>query len=239
MKKIKAINVRTMTLSELSGFGREILELSETSLLVTEQVILEDYRSAFNALNAALTACGEKFGQAIFDADHEADQAYSYVNSILQINATHFKTERVEAAKACLEVFARYDNPTRLPYSQEYGILHNLLADMEALPASTLQLAQIDEWLSELRRRYEVVVGLMADKVQAKAQAECGAVKAARSSFEDSYHTFVDKVYAMSLLHNDANHTSLIDQINALIDDKRAAKKAGATVAAKKKAVEE
>ncbi len=222
MKFIQSYSLAHMTNSTLAGYCNEILVLAEQTLPNSEYGIADGYRDAIEEFNRQLRLETVKYQEPIESADASTDQAYNAISSQAKLNTQHFSPEVRSAAESVLEVLGRYDNPTRKRYSDASVIILNVIASLEELGPETLRLAMVDGWFAELKRRNSEFAAMRAEKVAAKAGIEVGSTKRAREALIEIYRDMVNKLNAVITLHPDEAHVNLANQINELIDHRRA-----------------
>ena len=133
-------------------------------------------------------------------------------------------------AEQCKAVFDKYGDPTKLAQTEESGVLHNLLQDLEALPIAEINFSV---WVEDLKYKEEQFLAAAAQRTEADAARQVGIVKETRTAAEAAYRSLVDTVNALAMINGDAEYATFIDHVNAMIERQKAISKARATRAKK------
>lgn len=233
MQKIKSFNVTLLTYHALASYCSEV-ESHIISLLLPEHLaLIDEFSVSLSAFKDILASNVEKFGEAIQEADKQADAAWSAISAQLTLNVNHYEDSVCEAARTVLDVFDKVPNPTKLAYVEEYARLEALLKQLSAIPSETLRLAMVDGWIEELRRRVDAFNALRATKTQVRSEIETGAGKKARQALIDAYRDMIESLNAMMHISKSEDIASAAQRINELIDSNRTAMKAKKSVNAK------
>jgi len=225
MKKLKTIKLKDLRNDEVQGFCEKVIRVMEETGTLEEIALISDLKKAHEAFIAAVTKDGISFGDAIQKADSLADQAWSCINTLLKVNMLHFKDEIREAASTIYTAFAAYDNPTNLPYIEEYARMARIINALEAQPAELLERAMIADWFEELKRRCDDFNKCMDAKQDAKASKVIGAAAAARDDIYNAWSDFVEVFNASLVLSKPPTLAQIRDSINTLIDERNQALK--------------
>lgn len=135
------------------------------------------------------------------------------------------------AAKALID---KYGDPTDKPQTEESGILHNLIQDLENGKEGSFPNLQVDVWLTDLKNKNQRFLDFSKMRTEEEAARQVGIVKEKILLVNEAYRKLIDTVNAMVLLNGEAKFTSFIDQMNILIDRQKTVLKARATNSAKK-----
>ena len=129
--------------------------------------------------------------------------------------------------------------------SEESGVLHNLLQDLEAFDSSKRTSLALDVWITDLKtkeeaflaaaaaRTEEAFLAAAAARTEADAARQVGIVKETRTAAEAAYRSLVDTVNALAMINGDAAYATFIDHVNAMIERQKAISKARSTRAKK------
>lgn len=229
MKKIKSFRLGPFTHHALVSFCSEVESHVKASLPVENVALCDGFSESLRAFKDVLASSVETFSEDILEADRRADGAWSAINTLLNLNVSHYDDAVCEAARTVLDVFDNIPNPTRLAYAEEYARLESLLTQLSAIPLETLRTAMVDGWIDELRRRVDAFNELRRTKTQTRSEIETGASKKARQALIDAYRDLVDTLNAMQLLSKSEAFERIAQHINELIDANRAAMKAKKT----------
>ena len=145
-------------------------------------------------------------------------------------------TEAVATASGkARDIVEKYGDPTDLAQTEETGVIHNVLADINALEEEDKEQSGILPWynkLSELQAAFEA-----ADRQRAKAEGAKtkGVIKQARLEAEAAYRNLVKVVNAAVIFNGEAPYTEFIDEVNAQMERQGAISDRRDTLNAKKK----
>ena len=240
MKKIKTISLTSLRVEE--DFGFQKLVLAETENLPSEETpsaqtaVVTAFATAFNAFDTALKASATNPATAsATDADVERDQSWRAANAYVKAMCSHPTADIANAASEAKSLFDKYGDPTSLAQTEESGILHNLLQDLEAFDSAKRTSLNLDVWITDLQAKEDAFLAAAAERTEADAARQVGIVKETRTAADAAYRSLVDTVNALALLNGDAEYGTFIDHVNAVIDRQKAILKARQTNNAKKK----
>ena len=238
MKKITTINLTRLRTEEDFGFLK--LVLAETENLPGEETpsiltaAVNSFETAFNAFDAALKASATNPATAsATDADVERDQSWRGINAYVKAMCSHPTDDVASAATEAKSLFDKYGDPTSLAQTEESGVLHNLLQDLEAFDSSKRTSLALDVWITDLKTKEEAFLAAAARRTEADAARQVGIVKETRTAAESAYRSLVDTVNALAMINGDAEYATFIEHVNAVIERQKAISKARATRAKK------
>ena len=238
MKKIKTISLTSLRVEEDFGFLK--LVLAETANLPEEETpsiltaAVNSFETAFNAFDAALKASATNPATAsATDADVERDQSWRGINAYVKAMCNHPTDDVASAATEAKSLFDKYGDPTSLAQTEESGVLHNLLQDLEAFDSSKRTSLALDVWIADLKTKEEAFLAAAARCTEADAARQVGIVKETRTAAEAAYRSLVDTVNALAMINGDTAYATFIDHVNAMIERQKAISKARATRAKK------
>ena len=235
MKKITTINLTRLRTEEDFGFLK--LVLAETENLPAEETpsiltaAVNSFETAFNAFDAALKASATN--PATASADVERDQSWRSINAYVKAMCSHPTDDVASAATEAKSLFDKYGDPTSLAQTEESGVLHNLLQDLEAFDSSKRTSLALDVWITDLKTKEEAFLAAAARRTEADAARQVGIVKETRTAAESAYRSLVDTVNALAMINGDAEYATFIEHVNAVIERQKAISKARATRAKK------
>ena len=128
----------------------------------------------------------------------------------------------------------KYGDPTDKPQTEESGILHNLIQDLENGKEGSFPNLQVDVWLTDLKNKNQRFLDFSKMRTEEEAARQVGIVKEKILLVNEAYRKLIDTVNAMVLLNGETKFVSFIDQMNILIDRQKTVLKARATNSAKK-----
>ena len=145
----------------------------------------------------------------------------------------HPTAEVAANAAEAKSLFDKYGDPTKLAQTEESGVLHNLLQDLEALDSSKRTALNLDVWITDLKTKENAFLAAAAQRTETDAARQVGIVKETRTAAEAAYRSLVDTVNALAMINGDAEYATFIDHVNAMIERQKAISKARTTRAKK------
>ena len=235
MKKIKNYGVTTLHVEELFGYLKQVetetanLPIGEDerpgglSVMAATDSVLEtkvnEFTTAVDAFDDALKASATNPATATATAADDArDASWRGGNNYLTAMCAHPDAEIAAYAAEAKSLYDKYGDPTKLAQTEESGVLHNLLQDLEALDSS----------------KRTALNAAAAERTEADAARQVGIVKETRTAAEAAYRSLVDTVNALAMINGDAEYATFIDHVNAMIERQKAISKARVTRAKKK-----
>lgn len=244
MKKIQTIGLSSLRVEEDFGFLKLIV--AETAALPAPEA--EGASASLTAAVTALTTAFTAFDTALKDsastpsatlateADTARDNAWRAANNYLKAMTAHPTTDVARSAAEAETLFDKYGDPTKLPQTEESGVLHNLLQDLKALDSARLTAIAFDAWLTQLEACEDAFLSAVAQRTEEEAARQVGIVKESRQAADTAYRSLTDLVNALAVVNGDAPYATFIDHVNAIIDRQKSVLKARATNNSKKKA---
>ena len=244
MKKITTINLTRLRTEEDFGFLK--LVLAETENLPAEETpsiltaAVNSFETAFNAFDAALKASATNPATAsATDADVERDQSWRGINAYVKAMCNHPTDDVASAATEAKSLFDKYGDPTSLAQTEESGVLHNLLQDLETFDSSKRTSLALDVWITDLKTKEEAFLAAAARRTEADAARQVGIVKETRTAAEAAYRSLVDTVNALAMINGDADYATFIEHVNAVVERQKGILKARKTRNEKEDTTEE
>ena len=220
--------------------------LAETENLTSEETpaaqttAVNAFETAFDAFDAALKASATNPATAsATDADVERDQLWRSINAYVKAMCNHPTDDVASAATEAKSLFDKYGDPTSLAQTEESGVLHNLLQDLEAFDSSKRTSLALDVWIADLKTKEEAFLAAAAERTEADAARQIGIVKTTRTAAEAAYRSLVDTVNALAMINGDADYTTFIDHVNAVVERQKGILKARKTRGEKEDTTEE
>ena len=254
MRKILTLNVKQLRTEECFGYLKQVVaetanlpiqEETETpsvvSVLSTTDSILEtkvnEFTTATDAFDDALKASDTNPATAkATAADDARDAAWRGANNYAAAMCAYPDADLRAIAEQCKAVFDKYGDPTKLAQTEESGVLHNLLQDLEAFDSSKRTSLALDVWITDLKTKEEAFLAAAAERTEADAARQVGIVKETRTAAEAAYRSLVDTVNALAMINGDTDYATFIDHVNAMIERQKAISKARSTRAKKEDA---
>ena len=214
MKRIKSIGLMSFSSEALAAYCADVERLARTYL---KEGLYGEFSQAFVSMRMEWADAAESASAKIDAADAAADLAWNAIYAQLRINIAHYDADVQNSAFRVLSAFSKINDPTRLPYGEEYAQLNCLLGLLDEVPAETRRLAMVDGWIEELRKRVERVCSLLADHSEDGVTA-----KETRLSLIDAYDRMIHNIHSLAGTDEttaDAAVISFIDAMNMTIDD--------------------
>lgn len=236
MSKIQSLNLSVLRNEESYGFLQQVKAETKSLTDATIESVIDSFNTALDDFDKALKE-SEKLPSVARarECDAERDTAWSGLNAYCKTVATYHPDPDVKAASQnAYDIVLKYGNPIRLPQTQESGVLHNLLQDLNALPAEERTKAALDVWINHLSECENKFLTAVGERTAEEAARINGIVKQTRIAAEAAYRKLVEVVNALNGLLAEADYTTFIDHVNALIDRQKTILKARSTNSAKK-----
>ena len=100
------------------------------------------------------------------------------------------------AAKALID---KYGDPTDKPQTEESGILHNLIQDLENGKEGSFPNLQVDVWLTDLKNKNQRFLDFSKCVPKKRLPRQVGIVKEKILLVNEAYRKLIDTVNAMVL----------------------------------------
>lgn len=236
MKAIKKFDLSRLRTEEDFGLQKRIEALTALLTAETDAAMVAAYKAALAAFDEALKGSSvNPHSAAVTRADERADAAWSGLNAQVKAVLGHPAEARRAIAAEAYALIEKYGNITRMAFNEEYGRMHNLLQDFEALGAEKQKQIFADEWVAELRTSYDQFTDAYAAKTAEDSTRVTGRVKEARTAADEAFRLLAGRVNALALLNGEQGYAEFIDQVNAIMDQARATLAARNTRAQKSK----
>ena len=248
------MNIARLRTEECFGYLKQVVaetenlpiqEETETpsvvSVLSTVDSVLktkvDEFITSYDAFDDALKASSTNPATATATAtDNARDAAWRGANNYLTAMCDHPTAEVAANAAEAKSLFDKYGDPTKLAQTEESGILHNLLQDLEAFDSTKRTSLALDVWITDLKTKEEAFLAAAAERTEADAARQVGIVKTTRTAAEAAYRSLVDTLNALAMINGDTAYATFIDHVNAMIERQKAISKARSTRAKKEDA---
>ena len=250
MKKITILNMTRLRTEESFGYLKQILAETSNLPLETEspgglsilaatdtvlQAKVDEFTTAYNAFDTALKTSAVNPATATATATDEArDLSWRGISAYVKAMCAHPTADIAAAAIEAKSLFDKYGDPTKLAQTEESGVLHNLLQDLEAFDSAKRTSLNLDVWIADLKAKEEAFLAAAAQRTEADAARQVGIVKETRTAAEAAYRSLVDTVNALAMINGDTDYATFIDHVNAMIERQKAISKARVTLRRKK-----
>ena len=212
--------------SALSGSGEVINAMLEAPI--------NAFEAAYQAFDVALESSTADSAEA--KAYEELrDRLWRSNNAYIKAMTAHPNPELAAIAERLKAEFDKYGDVTYLPVVQESGALHNLIQDIQAIPAQDRSKIHYEEWFNALDTAENNYLVAVASRTDVRSEKEVGAVKRTRIEAEAAYTHLVEVVNLLAKVEGDTAYLPFINRMNVLIAEQRSTLKARQTRASKAK----
>ena len=251
MKQLSTLNIARLRTEECFGYLKQV-ETETASLPIQEETETPSVVSVLSATDSILETKVNEFTTAVdtFDdalkasdtnpatakataTDDARDASWRGANNYTAAMCAHPDAEVAANAAEAKSLFDKYGDPTKLAQTEESGVLHNLLQDLEAFDSSKRTSLALDVWITDLKTKEEAFLAAAVARTEADAARQVGIVKETRTAAEAAYRSLVDTVNALAMINGDAAYATFIDHVNVMIERQKAISKARSTRAKK------
>lgn len=205
MKQLSALNIARLRTEESFGYQKQVV--AETANLPNEEpsgaqtAAVTTFKTNVNAFDDALKASATNPATATATATDDArDASWRGSNNYLTAMCAHPDAEIAAYAAEVKSLYDKYGDPTKLAQTEESGVLHNLLQDLEALESSKRTALNLDVWITDLKTKENAFLAAAAQRTEADAARQVGIVKETRTAAEAAYRSLVDTVNALAMI---------------------------------------
>ena len=235
MAAIQKLDLTRLHTEEAFAFFQ--LVQSETQYLTDDltKSSVEQFKTTVSDFDGALKESASVPSAALVsELDAKRDFACNGIFAMGRVMATYHPDSDVRATwQKAYDAMRKYGNPAELSQTEESGIIHNLLQDLNAIPTDELRYAGADVWIESLDSVESEFLAAVASRTVEEAARVNGIVKQTRQAAEAAYRTLVALVNALAGV-NAADYADFISHLNVLIDRQKTVLKTRATLSAKK-----
>ena len=205
------------------------------------EVINAMLEAPINAFETAVRAFDETLENSTADSaeakayEELRDRLWRSNNAYIKAMTAHPNPELAAIAERLKAEFDKYGDVTYLPVVQESGALHNLIQDIQAIPAQDRSKIHYEEWFNALDTAENNYLAAVASRTDVRSEKEVGAVKRTRIEAEAAYTHLVEVVNLLAKVEGDTAYLPFINRMNVLIAEQRSTLKARQTRASKAK----
>ena len=258
MKKIKTISLTSLRVEEDFGFLKLILAetanlpgqeedepgLPEVQSVKTSNPVLANavttFTDAFNTFDAALkTSDSNPSTATAANADALRDSAWRATNAYVKAMCNHPTADIAANAAEAKSLFDKYGDPTSLAQTEESGVLHNLLQDLNAISEEKRTTLSLDVWIADLQTKEDAFLAAVAQRTEEEAARQVGIVKEKRTAADAAYRSLADTVNALAMIEGDAEYAVFIEHVNVVVERQRTILRARTTRGKKEDTTEE
>ena len=196
MSKIQNLNLSALRNEEAFGFLQQVQAETKYLTDATIESIIDNLTTSLEEFDKALKESDKLPSVALArECDTARDTAWSGLNAYCKAVATYHPDADVKAtAQKTYDIVLKYGNPIRLPQTQESGVLHNLLQDLNALPAEDRTKAALDAWINHLSECENNFLAAVGERTVEESARINGIVKQTRTATEAAYRKLVEVV---------------------------------------------
>lgn len=215
----------------------EISLLAEGRSSALLDTTLGSYNAAVDGLDKALKESDSiPAASTAANADTQRDIAWRGANTYVKAMTAHPAEATRTVAMEAKSLFDKYGDPTNKAQTEESGVLHNLIQDLQALPAEKRTALALDAWIADMEAKEKTFLAAVQQRTSEQSTRIVGIVKQSRLAVDEAYDKLVETVNALVLLEGETTYAPFIDHVNVLIDRQKTVLKARSTLNAKKAA---
>lgn len=242
MTKIKQLALTRLHVEE--DFGFQQLVVAETPRLkletesgggdedlpVVQSALDSPFAEALKTKVEAFKTAHEKFDAALKDdtklpssaavtqADEARDFAWRGLSNYVKVLLMHPTAEVVALATSTKDILDKYGNPIDLSQTEESGVIHNALQELEAISEENQEKMNIELWIGRLRTENDKFVQLVKQKAAEEAALNVGIIKQSRKEADNAYRSLVNMINMLVEVEGDENYKDFIAVVNKHIE---------------------
>lgn len=242
MTKIKKFGLARLHVEE--DFGFQQLVVLETPRLnlgtdddgggedlpVVQSALDSPFAEALKTKVEAFKTAHEKFDAALKDdtklpssaavtqADEARDFAWRGLSNYVKVLLMHPTAEVVALATSTKDILDKYGNPIDLSQTEESGVIHNALQELEAISEENQEKMNIELWIGRLRTENDKFVELVKQKAAEEAALNVGIIKQSRKEADNAYRSLVNMINMLVEVEGDENYKDFIAVVNKHIE---------------------
>lgn len=240
--KIKSINIAQMRQQQAFEFYNRVYDKVKEIEFDPIKPFVKNLKDANDAFDIALKPLRKSLlTEKITEADERRDTAWRGLNTIVQVQLNQIYNYEKDVAKQADRILRTYGDPTKRPYTEETGIIRNLLTDLHAnITESSMKNIGIYPWVQELNRANNLFADLVKERNAEQATLVSGQSKAKRQEADEAYKKLIEMINAYVLVTDDPTvFHDAIGKVNQIIDKENIVLKARRTRGGKKDEEEE
>lgn len=242
MTKIKKFGLARLHVEE--DFGFQQLVVLETPRLnlgtdddgggedlpVVQSALDSPFAEALKTKVEAFKTAHEKFDAALKDdtklpssaavtqADEARDFAWRGLSNYVKVLLMHPTAEVVALATSTKDILDKYGNPIDLSQTEESGVIHNALQELEAISEENQEKMNIELWIGRLRTENDKFVQMVKQKAAEEAALNVGIIKQSRKEADNAYRSLVNMINMLVEVEGDENYKDFIAVVNKHIE---------------------
>ncbi|MCQ2349351.1 MAG: DUF6261 family protein [Paludibacteraceae bacterium] len=235
--KIESISLTSLQREELFGLGKNIEAiLPMLANAIEVKAAVGSYKTALDAFDAVLKpASKSNLTDDVVAADEVRDNLLTGLRLFLQSTLYDLSLSPAEheTAQKLNIIYDTYGNAQKLSYQKESGVIHNLLADLQAVPDyDQLGAKRWTDQIANAQRQFDTLYQTRMTEI-GDTKLPLGETKRCADLFIEQYRQLMTLVEALSAI-KPADYEPFIKAANAAIIKAKAALKLRATLAKKK-----
>lgn len=219
MKKVIPVRVDYMKNDDCLALFQQVVKIAEQCFGSANHEITKEFVARFDEFKQALSDDNSTAFKAMYAADIATDEIWRGLNDEIRAGQRHPNPGRREATNVVAEIFGHYEDPTQLPYAEEYARIRQLIQELETLPESTLKAAVVDEWLSALRQRYEVFMEASREHMLESSFGDIGSVKKSRLAANNAYRQLMERISVLAEMPEREDCRKFADLLNQYVSN--------------------
>ncbi len=242
MTKIKKLALTRLHVEEDFGFQQLVVletprlnlgtddDGGDEDLPVVQSALDSPFAEALKTKVEAFKTAHEKFDAALKDdtklpssaavtqADEARDFAWRGLSNYVKVLLMHPTAEVVALATSTKDILDKYGNPIDLSQTEESGVIHNALQELEAISEENQEKMNIELWIGRLRTENDKFVQLVKQKAAEEAALNVGIIKQSRKEADNAYRSLVNMINMLVEIEGDENYKDFIAVVNKHIE---------------------
>ncbi len=236
--KIKNLSISQMRQQQAFEFYNKAIDYAKYCRLEAFQPYISALEKANAELDLALTPIRKsKHTETIVAEDEKRDRTWRALRGIVNAQLLHYDDNIVSIAREVEAILRTYGDPTKLAYTEETGVLKNLVTDLETMiDESYHKRLGIDGLVEELKRSNVWFTKLLLNREGEKALQESGLSKTTRQAADNAFRNMVEALNAIAFMEADKSTVAeAIKLLNQIIDQENAVMKSRRTRSANRR----
>ena len=180
---------------------------------------VEAFKTAHEKFDAALKDDTKlPSSAAVTQADEARDFAWRGLSNYVKVLLMHPTAEVVALATSTKDSLDNYGNPIDLSQTEESGVIHNALQELEAISEENQEKMNIELWIGRLRTENDKFVQLVKQKAAEEAALNVGIIKQSRKEADNAYRSLVNMINMLVEVEGDENYKDFIAVVNKHIE---------------------
>lgn len=217
--EIKKLDVTRLRVTESFGFFKKVEELTGLLTLESDKAMVDSYVQSVSEFDNVLKqSVKNSQTESVAKADEEVDALWTSFKAHAKALRKYPDAQKAQIAQKTYAIFEKFGDATRKGYTQEYGVLFNMLQELEAIPQEEQEGILTALYTTELRAKYEAFMSAQSAQTKEGAEYQKGAIAKHFDSTTDSYGALVKRVNALILINGENDYKDFVSQMNVIID---------------------